>query len=305
MKSKYNTKLLLLIIAIVCASNVFSQTHNYSYKYNNPYNVNNFTVGVYTGLDFSVIDAPVGLQFNYMISRLSLEAKFARGFLLSVLGDDSDKVHGIKPLAFVELTGAIHLVDKAKTKNYKFVLAVSQGYSSTTTTYLPVPVYVRKIFGIRGGLMRYNINGKVGGKDANNVSYTNYYNMATTSLYGGLLLKTIQDFKINVEGFRKEKGKKRMREFYLDFMFSPKTNINPTYLQGADDQSTIVIRNTGFRMGWQWRSTRAFGGHFRLEFGMMPGYAIPKAGLYTMWTTGFNISTRVAPKGDAVYAPKK
>ncbi len=295
----------MLAIAIVCASNAFSQSYNYSHVYNNPYNVNNFTVGVYTGLDFGVLDAPIGLQFNYMLSRFSLEAKFARGLLLNLFGSDSDKVHGTKPLNFMELTGAVHLIDKVKTKTFKFVTAVSQGYNTTTTKYLPIPVYVRKIFGIRGGLMHYNINDDTYITNSGGAKYTNYYNMATTTIYGGLLFKTIQDFKIKVDGFRKEKGKKRMREFYIDVMYSPLTTINPTYLQGAEDRSKIEIRNMGFRMGWQWRSTRAFGGHFRLEFGMLPGYVIPSSSLYTMWTTGFNISSRIAPKGDKIYTPKK
>ncbi len=305
MKSKLKTQIFLVVVAIVCASNVFSQTYNYSYKYNNPYNVNNFTVGLYTGIDFGVTEAPIGLQFNYMLSRVSLEAKFAKGLLLGLIGSDSDRMHGTKPLNFMELTGAIHLMDKVKTKTYKFVTNVSQSYNTTTTSYLPVPVYVRKIFGLRGGLMHYNINGSASVKGGVGSSYTNYYNMSTVTLYGGLLFKTIQDFKIKVDGFSREKGKKRMREFYMDFMYAPATSITATYLQGAEDRSKIILRNTGFRMGWQWRSTRTFGGHFRLEFGLLPGYVIPKSNLYTMWTTGFNISSRVAPKKDAIYTPSK
>ncbi len=103
---------------------------------------------------------------------------------------------------------------------------------------------------------------------------------------------------------RKKKGVRQIREFYLDFLYCPASTI-PAGRVSSDTKSEILTRNMGFRMGWIWRSARTFGGIFRVEFGLLPGYIIPESDLYTTMTFGMNISGKVDPNNNKIYEYKK
>lgn len=292
-------KFLCLFTFILLTSKSFSQSYSYKYIDNNPYNINNLNIGINTGFDFGIRDVPAGIQVNYMIGRFSFEARFFKGISGSILKEDSFSIRGQKPAGMTELLAAIHLKDKVRKETYKYVLSVAHGYNTTTTKYLPVPVYVRKIIALRGGLLRYSVPIETGDK-----TYTNYYNAHTTSIVGGFLFKKVRDYKISVEDFRRKRGHRKMREAYIDFMYSPATTFSAARVF-VDDKSTISVRNIGFRMGCQWRSCRVIGANFRIEAGLLPGYIIPESNLYTAMTFGLNISGRVGPKGDLIYSPSK
>ncbi len=118
------------------------------------------------GFDFYLEDVIGGIQANYMISRFSFEGKFSRGIGDKFFGSDSTSVRGLNPTSATELNAANHLSDKVKKSTYKYVMGVTYVYNTTNTKYLPVPVYVINIFGVRGGLLRTNRPADTKVKDA-------------------------------------------------------------------------------------------------------------------------------------------
>lgn len=304
MKTLKSTIILSIVFLLSAAVN--AQTYTYKKKFDNPDNVRNLNMGVFGGIDFGLPDGVVGLQAHYMNKVFSVQGKIELGISgrNATLGSDSFAARGISPKSLIEVVGDIHLMDKVKKGTYKYILSSTTttygNYQHTTSKYLPVPVYYRRIVGLRGGLMNVNTFGVTSVFSNGSFDHHNYYKISNVNIFGGLMMKKVKFFKVGVEGFDRAKGIQQIREFFLDFMYSPGQIVNNGRVSGSD-REPMAFRNIGFRMGWQWLSCRPAGGNFRLEFGLLPGYIIPESNLYTLMTFGLNVSARMAKKRPDIF----
>jgi hypothetical protein len=289
---------LTILTALACITlSVSSSAQTVAYKVidNAPDKGKNLQVGVFIGGDFADEILGNGIQANFNYKRFDIEARYFHTSFSKITKDTSFP-ELIPPHKF-ELTGAFHLYDRV-TDGPDQRLNIGGGYQ--TVTFIMVPVQVRKIRGLRGGLMDASTIETVHSKDAKGTSTTAQHNIHVERIFGGLFTKKISCYKIAAG--ESSRSKRCSFEVFADFIFAPSIKIDPVYKGAARDISGVTTSSLGGRMGIQYLSAKVFGLTYRVEAGSMPGAARRSGGVgtpsafYTSFTIGFDFSAYIGKK---------
>lgn len=294
------TKSVITVLATCMATCLYAQKYHVKTEEDNPKNARNLNVSLLTGLNTTNRSFfGLTLQGNYSISRFSFEASLEPGIVLMKTFAPENTTTGYKPSTLFEAGGCFYYLDKIKNTSYRYVISSSTVGNTTYTKYVPIPVSKRVMYGVRGGLNRFSLSEEWTKNDPGFVSGQDYRNYGTSSTFFGLNFRKVRDFKVGLEEYTKLRSVRQVRDFYLDLVLSPGTslfyNSNRTFETGTD------VNKIGFRMGWNWRSNRVFGGNLKFEMGRMPGYKHQSAAFHMLMSYGICISQRVGKKGDKVH----
>lgn len=244
---------------------------------------------------------------------------------------------GQKKSLTIDLGSAFYLVSKNKHKKVKVVLSSFSSGSKTYSKYLMVPAYVKKQFGVEGGV---NIARKALEFEDNSHPFYNYKNLTTGaelpigsvgnlsvgspageaynplsmttifSIYGGLHLRTIRNLTISSSSWG-VKSNRSVGDFYVDAMLAPAVNVKDVVdiagkTWGIEKQAG-AIRNLGWRVGYTHHNSQRTSFQYNFEFGQKPGPVMGKEfldnGTYISLSMGLSIGSRkfvgIAPKKKA------
>jgi hypothetical protein len=289
--ASFLTALAVIILSLPSAA----QSVAYKVVDNAPDKGKNLQVGVFIGGDFGDEILGNGIQANFNFKRFDIEGRYFRTSFSKITKDTS--FPELIPPHKLELTAAFHLYDRV-TDGPDQQLNIGGGYQ--TVTFIMVPVQVRKIRGLRGGLMDASTIETVHSKDAKGISTTSQHNIHVERIFGGLFTKRISCYKIAADN--RSRSKRCSFEVFADFIFAPSIKVDPVYKGAARDISGVTTSSMGGRMGIQYLSARAVGLTYRVETGLMPGAARrsggvgPPSSFYTSFTLGLDISAYVGKK---------
>ncbi|MDX5319587.1 MAG: hypothetical protein LPK45_00865 [Bacteroidota bacterium] len=280
----------LLASLFVCFS-IWSQAQNVKYKaesFNNTLSPFKLSLNI-TGYRY-VINPTVGLTAEGIVSnRIGYHAQFLYGPTLlfrpkEVLNDATDTR---KKDYYTE--AGIDWILHSRTKDDAGKIKVNTGSDGAYDHYFIARVDLRKTFGIRAGLLRYNAEARFDQQviDPNlPVSETKLFqNYSMTGGYAGLAFRKIKKAKITSDGWVYYKNYQRI--FYMDVMLAgvsgQELNFKST-TYNPDIQKDAI----GYRMGFKWDQ---MGTTTTWEFGKQPGPRTDEgpafAEFYNYMTLGF------------------
>jgi hypothetical protein len=293
MKTKTTCIATILFSALALQST--AQNVEYQIIDNAPDKAKNLQIGLFFGGDFADEILGNGIQANFNWKRLDIEARYFRSFHNKITKDTTFP-ELILPHK-LELTGAFHFYDRVA-EGREQQLKIGGDYQSIR--YIMVPVVVRKIRGIRGGIMDASTLETAHYKDTKGTSVNAEHNVHIERIFAGLFTKRISSYKI-AAGERK-RTKRSSIELFADVILAPAIKIDPVYKGAARDITEAATSPLGVRIGLQQLSAKVVGLTCRIETGTMPGAARRPSGVgspqtfYTSFTVGLDFSCHVAQK---------
>jgi len=327
------TKLFTLLLVAAAATSLRSQSINYTYLHDDPYDMKNFSLSLdpfwveangHNGYAFGW-----GLRGEHMMGkRLLANADFRTGFGTNLYRKSNDNTRN-----YNNFEGGLGFIfyNKMKRKNVPIILSQTTSGNTKTTYYIKggVPANCRLIVALRGGMGQYlnslnydKMNDTLFTMDgaayktaksgsafidttgSGNASVAHVGGIAITSFYGGIQFRNIRNLLIDVDGWG-VRGNILYSDFYIDVLFAPVIGIkdfkNPDGTEYKVDYTEKA--HLGWRFGWFARKPKDQGFSMKFEVGSRPGFKAPKntsvplnkQNLYGMFTFGLYIPLKIQP----------
>lgn len=225
----FGTKFVAAVLISVSIHNVVdAQMVTYKTVKDDPKDLCNFMIAIDPiGMDIGLRNMDggslLGLGINGYATikeRLGVETRFQLAYFSIASLDKAEKIR--RPMWF-EAGGFLNLTDKNKNRMMKVVLSSTKVGNTTYTKSLTVPGTLRKLKGVRGGIVTHTFPLKA--YDSYDGGYLpeaaeGYVNASVTGIYAGIQGTKVRNLFINTDSYGMC-GNTGMTRWYIDVLMFP------------------------------------------------------------------------------------